>query len=71
MLISRGFTKRQAHHIFFVRYGESGIDVTKDPIKEAVRVILADQICEGDAQHVWPHFTSKGLDGLPQQPWSA
>jgi len=39
VLLSRGFTRRQAHHIFFTRYGEGGVDLAKDPVKEAMRVV--------------------------------
>lgn len=39
-VIANGFTKPQAYHIFYARYSEAGVDLTKDPVAEASKVTL-------------------------------
>jgi hypothetical protein len=66
-LIGNGFSQRQAHHIFFVCYGNQTLDLSKDPIADASMFVptVAGEMT-GDPNG-WPNLLDSGFDGLSRE----
>jgi hypothetical protein len=50
-LIGNGFSQRQAHHIFFICYGNQELNLGKDPVRDASMFLPApgdDLLLEGE-----------------------
>jgi len=50
-LLANGFTVREAHHAFYVLYGNQPVDLAKDPIADAL-VLLPVSSVQGESTSI-------------------